>query len=130
MYVCYCFRNLFFRTSYLLQQNIFPVFVLEGTAPGLKHKTIAKRNEIRNEKDGKTTSKAKGTRNQFKAVLRQCEQMLNYMGLFCLPAAGEAEAMCAYLDQDGVYYLSNNFFYCNKDSIFLTKIEFKSQILF
>lgn len=39
------FRNLFFRTSYLLLLGVKPIFVLEGRAPTLKHNTIARRRE-------------------------------------------------------------------------------------
>lgn len=43
---CSCYRNLFFRTSYLLLLGVKPVFVLEGKAPELKHDTIARRQDI------------------------------------------------------------------------------------
>lgn len=39
------FRNLFFRTSYLLLLGVKPIFVLEGRAPTLKHNTIARRRQ-------------------------------------------------------------------------------------
>ncbi|CAB0032840.1 unnamed protein product [Trichogramma brassicae] len=94
-------RNLFFRTSYFLLHDIFPVFVLEGTAPTLKHKTIAKRNEERNGGEEKKKGQ-KGGRTRFNHVLKECEEMLKYMGLVCVKGFGEAEAMCAYLNADGL----------------------------
>ncbi|XP_058802865.1 flap endonuclease GEN [Phymastichus coffea] len=94
-------RNLFFRTSYLLLHDIFPIFVLEGEAPTLKHRTIAKRNEIRHGGEEKKKSK-KGVRSHFNHVLKECEEMLRYMGIACIKGYGEAEAMCAYLNADGL----------------------------
>ncbi|EZA52825.1 Flap endonuclease GEN [Ooceraea biroi] len=94
-------RNLYFRTAFLLMQGIFPVFVLEGKAPVLKHKTIARRNDARNgSREGKTARK--GGRMQFNRVLNECRQMLQYMGIACVQGQGEAEAMCAYLNEDGL----------------------------
>ncbi|OXU21375.1 hypothetical protein TSAR_005298 [Trichomalopsis sarcophagae] len=94
-------RNLFFRTSYFLLHDIFPVFVLEGAAPTLKHNTIVKRNDIRHGRETKKTNKKAG-RSRFNYVLKECEEMLKYMGLTCVKGYGEAEAMCAYLNEDGL----------------------------
>ncbi|XP_014203647.1 flap endonuclease GEN [Copidosoma floridanum] len=95
-------RNLCFRTSYFLLHNINPVFVLEGTAPKLKHDTIARRNEvIRPGAADKKKSKKVG-RTHFNTVLRECQEMLRYMGLECIQGKGEAEALCAYLNADGL----------------------------
>ncbi|XP_011505629.1 PREDICTED: flap endonuclease GEN [Ceratosolen solmsi marchali] len=94
-------RNLFFRTSHLLLHNIFPVFILEGTAPVLKHKTIAKRNDIRHEGEERKITKKTG-RTRFNYVIKECEEMLRYMGIACIKGYGEAEAMCAYLNEDGL----------------------------
>ncbi|KAJ8683429.1 hypothetical protein QAD02_019221 [Eretmocerus hayati] len=93
-------RNLFFRTSHFLLHDIFPIFVLEGTAPDLKHKTIAKRNEIRHGGGEKKTKKP--GRSRFNYILRECEEMLKCMGVACIKGEGEAEAMCAYLNEDGL----------------------------
>ncbi|XP_076244954.1 XPG-like endonuclease isoform X2 [Calliopsis andreniformis] len=93
-------RNLFFRTAFLLMQGISPVFVLEGKAPTLKHNAIVKRNDIRN---GFRERKVKRTgRSQFNRLLKECKEMLKYMGLACVQGQGEAEAMCAYLNEDGL----------------------------
>lgn len=40
------FRNLFFRTIYLILGDINPIFVLEGDAPELKRDVMAARNAI------------------------------------------------------------------------------------
>lgn len=84
-------------------QGISPVFVLEGKAPDLKHKTIMRRNDIRHGfRERKITKKA--GRSQFNRVLNECREMLKYMGIACIQSCGEAEAMCAYLNQDGVSF--------------------------
>ncbi|XP_078048267.1 XPG-like endonuclease [Augochlora pura] len=94
-------RNLYFRTAFLLLQGISPIFVLEGKAPTLKHNTIAKRNDIRHGFRERNTMK-KGGRSQFNRILKECKEMLMHMGLACVQGDGEAEAMCAYLNQDGL----------------------------
>ncbi|CAH1129595.1 unnamed protein product [Ceutorhynchus assimilis] len=98
------FRNLYFRTCYLLLMDVNPVFVLEGAAPELKYDTILARNAIqfkgaRPKTDGVKTGKG---RTRFHFVLKQCEEMLRYMGLACITGNGEAESLCAYLNEDGV----------------------------
>lgn len=84
--------------------GINPVFVLEGKAPELKHDVIRERNKARKDTNHRSQRKpGKGGRgNLFKATAKQCEIMLKLMGLTCVQAEGEAEAMCAYLDADGV----------------------------
>ena len=82
-------------------QGISPVFVLEGKAPILKHNTIAKRNDVRSGLRERKTAHMKG-RTQFNKILKECKEMLQLMGLACVQGHGEAEAMCAYLNEDGV----------------------------
>ncbi|XP_012526225.1 flap endonuclease GEN [Monomorium pharaonis] len=94
-------RNLYFRTAYLLMHGISPVFVLEGKAPTLKHKTITRRNNVRSGLQERKTSKKAG-RTQFNRVLNECKELLRYMGVACIQSYGEAEAMCAYLNEDGL----------------------------
>lgn len=84
--------------------EVNPVFVLEGKAPELKYDTIAARNAIqfkgsKPKKDGVKTGK---DRTRFHFVLKRCEEMLGYMGLACIKGNGEAESMCAYLNDEGV----------------------------
>lgn len=81
------------------------MFVLEGKAPELKFDTIAARNLIQF-KGAKprnvTEKKPPKDRTRFHFTLKLCEEMLGYMGLACVKGNGEAEALCAYLNQDGV----------------------------
>lgn len=78
--------------------------MLEGAAPELKYDTIAGRNAVqfrgaRPKTDGVRTGK---DRSRFQFVLKRCEEMLGLMGLACVTGKGEAEALCAYLNEDGV----------------------------
>ncbi|KAG9334112.1 hypothetical protein JZ751_009147, partial [Albula glossodonta] len=97
-------RNLFFRVSSLTQMGIKPIFVMEGQAPKLKSETMSKRNQMRfgpSKKAAPPTAKKTG-RSQFNAVLKECAAMLDCLGVPWVTAAGEAEAMCAYLDALGL----------------------------
>lgn len=91
--------------------GVNPVFVLEGTAPTLKHDVISKRNEIQfrgaqprkqketADKSLQTQKKSSKGRSQFNYVLKQCEELIKSMGLHCVQAPGEAEAFCAQLNE-------------------------------
>lgn len=107
-------RNLFFRISYLLQNEIIPIFVLEGETPILKYDVVAKRNEIqfcgakpRETNITEHSKKNKKGRTRFNHVLKECADLIDSMGLKCVQAPGEAEAYCSFLNRDGVniYFL-------------------------
>lgn len=93
-------RNLFFRISHLTQMNVKLVFVMEGEPPKLKADVMSKRTETRYGPSGKARSQKTG-RSHFKSVLRECLEMLECLGMPWVQAAGEAEAMCAYLNASG-----------------------------
>ncbi|XP_023266552.1 flap endonuclease GEN homolog 1 [Seriola lalandi dorsalis] len=97
-------RNLFFRVSSLTLMGVKLVFVMEGEAPKLKAETMSKRTETRfgGLKKASTSKSTNTSRGRFKAVLRECAEMLDYLGVPWVTAAGEAEAMCAYLDSQGM----------------------------
>ncbi|XP_070782365.1 flap endonuclease GEN homolog 1 [Enoplosus armatus] len=98
-------RNLFFRVSSLTLMGVKLVFVMEGEAPKLKAETMSKRTETRYggfKKASAPKSTTNTSRGRFKAVLRECSEMLDYLGVPWVTAAGEAEAMCAYLDSQGL----------------------------
>ncbi|XP_062850735.1 flap endonuclease GEN homolog 1 [Trichomycterus rosablanca] len=100
-------RNLFFRASSVLRMGIKLIFVMEGEAPKLKAETMKKRTEtaFRTNKTKSAPKPAKTTntsRGRFMAVLRECAEMLDYLGLPWVAAAGEAEAMCAFMDAQGL----------------------------
>ncbi|XP_058988579.1 flap endonuclease GEN homolog 1 [Mustela lutreola] len=93
-------RNLFFRISCLTLMDVKLVFVMEGEPPKLKADVISRRNQIRYGPSGKTWSQRTG-RSHFKSVLKECLDMLDCLGIPWVQAAGEAEAMCAYLNASG-----------------------------
>lgn len=106
-------KNLFFRTCYLIWEQVTPVFVLEGVAPNLKNQVIAKRNELQfrgvrpREKNGPqatqgAAAKSDKGRTRFNHVLKQCESLLISMGVQCIQGPGEAEAYCAFLNKHGL----------------------------
>ncbi|XP_073694944.1 flap endonuclease GEN homolog 1-like [Garra rufa] len=96
-------RNLFFRVSSLTLMGVKLVFVMEGDAPEIKAETMSKRTEMRYGSVKAKPAAAKNTgRGRFKAVLRECAEMLECLGVPWVTAAGEAEAMCAYLDSQGL----------------------------
>ncbi|XP_072354935.1 flap endonuclease GEN homolog 1 isoform X1 [Scyliorhinus torazame] len=95
-------RNLFFRISCLTLMDVRLVFVAEGNAPKLKADTINKRNEARHGLPRKPSSFTVQTkRTHFKSVLKECCELLDCLGIPWVCAAGEAEAMCAYLNEHG-----------------------------
>ncbi|XP_075564167.1 flap endonuclease GEN homolog 1 isoform X2 [Pelecanus crispus] len=93
-------RNLFFRFSFLSSMGIKLVFVMEGEAPKLKADTMSKRNEMRYG-PSKKVGAARTGRSLFKAILKECLELLECLGVPWVQAAGEAEAMCAYLNAKG-----------------------------
>ncbi|KAK9736855.1 XPG I-region [Popillia japonica] len=99
--ILYSTSNLYFRTCYLLLLGVNPVYVLEGSAPELKYKTIAARNALQFKGKKPKTEKTRKCkdRSHFNYTLRLCEELLKYMGITCVKGKGEAEAMCAYLNE-------------------------------
>ncbi|NXC64865.1 GEN endonuclease, partial [Aleadryas rufinucha] len=93
-------RNLFFRFSFFTSLGIKLVFVMEGEAPRLKADTMSKRNEMRYG-PSKKVGAARTGRSLIKAMLKECLELLECLGVPWVQAAGEAEAMCAYLNAKG-----------------------------
>ncbi|NXW32091.1 GEN endonuclease, partial [Phaetusa simplex] len=93
-------RNLFFRFSFFTSMGIKLVFVMEGEAPKLKADTMSKRNEMRYG-PSKKAGAARTGRSLFKAILKECLELLECLGVPWVQAVGEAEAMCAYLNAKG-----------------------------
>ncbi|XP_074141505.1 flap endonuclease GEN homolog 1 isoform X2 [Sminthopsis crassicaudata] len=92
-------RNLFFRISSLTLMGVKLLFVMEGDAPKLKADVMGKRSETRYGVPQNRTHRF--TRSSFKAVLKECLDLLECLGIPWVQAAGEAEAMCAYLNAHG-----------------------------
>ncbi|XP_077167317.1 flap endonuclease GEN homolog 1 isoform X2 [Paroedura picta] len=93
-------RNLFFRVSSLTLMGIHLVFVMEGDAPKLKADTMSKRSEVRFGPFVKPRAARTG-RSHFRSFLKECLELLDCLGIPWVQAAGEAEAMCAYLNAKG-----------------------------
>ncbi|KAK2722251.1 hypothetical protein QYM36_002700 [Artemia franciscana] len=90
--------NLFFRSSYLLDLGITPVFVFDGKAPFVKSKTVNDRNEKRfNRPCGNGRE-----RTLLSGLARKCKELLETLGLTCIQALGEAEAVCGWLSAKNV----------------------------
>ncbi|XP_063170889.1 flap endonuclease GEN homolog 1 [Candoia aspera] len=93
-------RNLYFRVSSLTLMGIHLVFVMEGDPPKLKTSTMQKRTEARFGPSKKPEIARMG-RSRFKFLLKECLELLECLGIPWIQAAGEAEAMCAYLNANG-----------------------------
>uniref|UniRef100_A0A4W3IIK0 GEN1, Holliday junction 5' flap endonuclease n=1 Tax=Callorhinchus milii TaxID=7868 RepID=A0A4W3IIK0_CALMI len=95
-------RNLFFRVSSLTLMGVKLIFVVEGNAPKLKAETMSKRNEARCGTFRKPdSSSVRRGRSHFQSILKECCELLDCLGIPWVNAAGEAEAMCAYLNFNG-----------------------------
>jgi len=96
--------------------NVTPIFILEGEAPALKLDTLTQRNNRRfrrfkkkpklpDDDEPVTCSQTSGGgRKRFKGMLKQCKDMLEFLGVSCLQSEGEAEALCGQLNRDGVSF--------------------------
>uniref|UniRef100_A0A8C6VL30 GEN1 Holliday junction 5' flap endonuclease n=1 Tax=Naja naja TaxID=35670 RepID=A0A8C6VL30_NAJNA len=93
-------RNLYCRVSSLTLMGIHLVFVTEGDLPKLKSSTVQKRIEARFGPLRKPEIAIK-KRTRFKSILKECLELLECLGIPWVQAAGEAEAMCAYLNANG-----------------------------
>ncbi|XP_026582354.1 flap endonuclease GEN homolog 1 [Pseudonaja textilis] len=93
-------RNLYCRVSSLTLMGIHLVLVTEGDLPKLKSSTVQKRIEARFGPLRKPKIAKKG-RSRFKSILKECLELLECLGIPWIQAAGEAEAMCAYLNANG-----------------------------
>ena len=87
-------RQLFYRVKRLLMIGCRPIFILDGDAPEMKLKTIAKRLGIASVKSGK--------RSFLKQQFKPCWELLEAMGVPWHQAPGEAEKMCAALQMVGI----------------------------
>ncbi|UJR21896.1 hypothetical protein I4U23_024968 [Adineta vaga] len=86
-------RTLFFRVLNMIYFNIKPIFVLDSTKIiELKLDTVSKRLALQNKQ---TTH----DRSHFNILINECSELLNYLGLPIIRADGEAEKLCAQLNQ-------------------------------
>lgn len=76
-------QMLFWRCYHLLKHEIAPIFVIDGIKSSLKSKSHVKIDRSKS------------------PAMKECKHLLNCLGLPWIVSAGEAEALCAKLDQDG-----------------------------
>ncbi|KAF3632057.1 Flap endonuclease GEN-like 1 [Capsicum annuum] len=101
-------RLIFFRTINLLSKfGAFPVFVSDGTASPLKSQARIARffrtsgidlSSLPVAKDGISIERNK----EFQKCEKECVELLELLGVPVLKAKGEAEALCAQLNREGL----------------------------
>lgn len=106
--------GLFYRNARLLEANIKLVYVFDGKPPEFKKTTQAKRKEIRKEakikwkealeKGEKAITYAQAAAKLTDEMVEESKILLNVMGIPCIQAPSEGEAMCSYLCKKGVVY--------------------------
>lgn len=98
-------RNVFFRAAALQALNIQPIFVFDGDAPALKQQTLQVRRaaeQTQSQSQSQSSEPVKLSRNRLKSVMGECRALLNALGFQCVLSTGEAEALCARLDAEGL----------------------------
>ena len=72
-------RNLFFRTNALINLNIQPVFVMDGSAPELKKDTLEAR--LKAEGLSQSTEVKSLSRKRLKGLMNQSKKLLESLGV-------------------------------------------------
>ena len=106
--------GLFYRNINLLNNNIRPIYVLDGKPPQLKSTLIKKRKEIR-EKNQEKYQKAMEEGDQEQArryahsmikinedIINDVKKILELLGIQCIQAPAEGEATAAYMNDIGL----------------------------
>ena len=106
--------GLFYRNINLLNNNIQPIYVLDGKPPQLKSTLIKKRKEIR-EKNQEKYRKAMEEGDQEQArryahsmikinedIINDVKKILELLGIQCIQAPAEGEATAAYMNDIGL----------------------------
>ena len=99
-------RNLFFRVASLISLNITPIFVLDGDAPDLKKGTLIARQKatasISSQQSQASEDNKSCSRRRLKGLMNECKALLDALGIESVKAEGEAEALCARLNAEGI----------------------------
>ncbi len=105
--------GLFTRTASLMQKDIKPVFVFDGTPPDMKKKVIEKRSELKIEAEkrffeAKDKEDAEGMKKYSSRMTRltkdmaeEAKKVVSLMGLPLVQAPSEGEAQAAYMVKKG-----------------------------
>lgn len=107
-------RTTFFRTlSLFSKMGAFPVFVVDGQPSPLKYQARAARffrgsgidrSALQSEDaegEASVPAPVKGRNAAFTRYVEECVELLGYLGMPVLRATGEAEALCAQLNNEG-----------------------------
>lgn len=97
-------RNLFFRVASLISLNIQPIFVLDGDAPDLKKETLVIRQKAASSQSQALPNEENKScsRRRLKGLMNECKALLDSLGIESVKAEGEAEALCARLNAEGL----------------------------
>lgn len=93
-------RNLFYRCSKLLSYGIKLVFVLEGRAPQVKGDTLSQRQK--NRFGDAEIQQPRRDRSQLQSLSKECQKLLDILGLPYVQSPGEAECTCAFLNKNNM----------------------------
>jgi len=110
--------GLFFRTAFLLQNNIKPVFIFDGKAPDLKLKERERREKIKEQAQEKfdEAEKAEDIDAMKKyasrvsrltpQMIKEAKELITLLGLPYIDAPSEGDAQAAYLVKNGDAYVT------------------------
>lgn len=116
--------GLFYRNINLLENNIRPVYVFDGSVPDLKEKESSRRRKKREEaqeeweklkEEGKISeaySKATQSSKVTSEMLVESKRLLNAMGIPIVEAPSEGEAQAAHMTRNGVYAVGSQDWDC------------------
>ena len=108
--------GLFYRTITLLEKGLDLIYVFDGTPPEMKHLTLKKRIERREEAMEKwkemiekeeieeARKYAQASSTLTKDMVEEAKELLNAMGIKWVQAPGEGEAQAAYIVKKGDAY--------------------------
>src|SRR3990172_8526857 len=99
--------GLLYRTTNMLEAGIRPVYVFDGKYPEFKKKTIAEREQVREEarkkweeavRAGKPAMKyAQAASEMTQDILESSKEILELMGIPWIQAVSEGEAQCSHM---------------------------------
>lgn len=105
--------GLYYRTLKLLESNIKPVYVFDGTPPEIKRRVTEARHSVRAEaaREWKEALEQKDYEKARKAaqrsavvtdeIIESSKKLLSAMGVPCIQAPSEGEALCSILAKKG-----------------------------
>ena len=104
--------GLFYRTAYIIEAGVKPVYVFDGEPPEWKKETVLKRKETREHATREwAQARAEGRADAFKyaqasarldtQILESSKILLHHLGIPVVNAASEGEAQAAYMTSKG-----------------------------